>query len=161
MIFGKKNKEGNIALNVSYIDGIKGYFKSQAVQLSLDNELIIKPRIGKSPVVHLNYDQINNVEIISEKDIIEKQKSVVGRAVVGELLLGPLGAIVGGMSGIGDKSKSETHYYLVINYISKDNTTEALSFEIVGASLHSSSFIKELKQRCNIDYNKGNLDMQL
>lgn len=34
----------------------------------------------------------------------QKEKSVVGRALIGGLLLGPVGAIVGGMSGIGTKA---------------------------------------------------------
>ena len=33
----------------------------------------------------------------------QKNKSVVGRAIVGGLILGPVGAIVGGMTGIGQK----------------------------------------------------------
>ena len=35
-----------------------------------------------------------------------KNKSVIGRAVVGGLILGPVGAIVGGMTGIGQKQVS-------------------------------------------------------
>ena len=33
----------------------------------------------------------------------QKNKSVIGRAIVGGLILGPVGAIVGGMTGIGQK----------------------------------------------------------
>ena len=33
----------------------------------------------------------------------QKNKSVIGRAIVGGLVLGPVGAIVGGMTGIGQK----------------------------------------------------------
>lgn len=163
MIFGKKNKEGNIALNVSYIDGIKGVTKNLPVQISLDDstkKLIIKPRMSKKVIAYLNYNQINNVEIVSSKEIIEKQKNVVGRAVIGELILGPVGGIVGGISGTGKKKKTKFCMYLVINYISKDGNTEALSFDI-SASLRYSSFTKELKQRCNIKDNKENHDIQL
>lgn len=45
-----------------------------------------------------------------EQIVAQKSKSVVGRAVVGGLLLGPLGAVVGGMSGIGSKSTKLTDY---------------------------------------------------
>ena len=69
--------------------------------------------------------------------------------LVGGVLLGPLGAIVGGMSGIGNKTKSNTHYFMVINYKSNTEETKVLSFEIVGASLHWSDFIKELRSKIN------------
>ena len=36
--------------------------------------------------------------------IAKKSKSIIGRALLGGVLLGPVGAIVGGMTGIGDKS---------------------------------------------------------
>lgn len=47
----------------------------------------------------INYWGLENQKIIKEK----KSKSIVGRALLGGILLGPLGAIVGGMTGIGDK----------------------------------------------------------
>ncbi len=43
----------------------------------------------------------------AEYETIEKDKSVIGRAIVGGLLLGPVGAIVGGMSGIGTKKETK------------------------------------------------------
>ena len=150
MIFSKKNKEGQRAVNLTYLDGINGYDRGTAIELSLDDEgkqLKIKARIYKNPAVFLSYDQIIEANVISEKDIVEKSKSVLGRAFVGSIFLGPLGTIVGGMSGIGNKQKSETHYFMVINYKSKDGEIKALSFEIVGSSLHWSSFMLELRKR--------------
>ncbi len=151
-LFGKKNKDGNRSVNLSYIDGVEGYNKGTAIALSIDNEnqcLTIKPRVFKNPPVHLKFEQITGVNVVSEKEIIEKSKSTVGRAIVGGVLLGRLGAIVGGMSGIGNKQRSETHYYMVINYKSKNEEIKVLSFEIVGASLHWSSFVEELRSKIN------------
>lgn len=52
----------------------------------------------------LGNDQIKEWSIQRQNNIAyTKKKSVVGRAVVGGLLLGPVGAIVGGMSGVKDK----------------------------------------------------------
>lgn len=149
-IFGKKNKEGNMAVNLNYIDGIESYNKGTAVVLSLNDEnksMEMKARVYKKPPVFLQLEQITGVEVISEKDIIEKGKSTIGRAMVGGVFLGPLGAIVGGMSGIGNKNKSETHYFMIVNYKSKDEEIKVLSFEIVGASLHWSSFVEEFRKR--------------
>lgn len=156
MIFGKKNKLGNRAVNLCFIDGIESYPKNMPIELSMDDSekcLVMKARLDKSkPVVNLKYEQVIAVEVISEKEIIESGKSTVGRALVGGVLLGPLGAIVGGMSGIGNKTKSSRHYFLVVNYKSSNSEeAKALSFEIVGASLHWDSFVKELKTKIKVE----------
>ncbi|MBY6844875.1 hypothetical protein HYI19_08680 [Clostridium botulinum] len=153
-IFSRKNKNGNRSVNLSFVDGIEGYGKGLAVELSINTEkecLTIKSRVVKRPEINLKFEQITGINVVSEKDIIEKNKSTVGRAAAGGVLLGPLGAIIGGMSGIGNKQKSETHYYMVINYMSKDKEVKVLSFEIVGASLHWSSFVKELRSKINVE----------
>lgn len=52
---------------------------------------------------------INYWAFEAQKKITEKKsKSIIGRALVGGLILGPVGAIVGGMTGIGDKEKSKS-----------------------------------------------------
>lgn len=153
MIFGKKNKAGNRSVNLAFIDGIESYSKGVAVELSMDDKeqcLTMRARVFKDkPIIKLKYEQIVAANVVTEKEIIESDKSVVGRAIVGGVLLGHLGAIVGGMSGIGNKTKANTHYFMVINYESNTEETKVLSFEIVGASLHWSDFIKELRSKIN------------
>lgn len=63
---------------------------------------------------------IHNSQIISFKqttksELVYMDKSVIGRAVLGGLILGPLGAVIGGMSGIGTKQKFQDKSYLIIN----------------------------------------------
>jgi len=65
---------------------------------------------------YISYQQIIDMKFVSQKQLAEVDKSVLGRAVVGGLLLGPLGAVVGGLSGVGTKKKNIGDYYLVINY---------------------------------------------
>lgn len=148
-IFSKKNKNGDRSVNLSFVDGIDSYGKGLAVELSFnETELEIKSRIVKNkPIVKLSLEQIIAANCVTEKEIIEKSKSVAGRAIAGGVLLGPLGAIIGGMSGVGNKQKSETHYYMIINYKSRDEEIKVLSFEIVGASLNWASFIEELRTK--------------
>ncbi len=153
-LFGKKNKKGDRSVNLSFVNGIEGYGTGLAIELSINTEkecLTVKSRVVKKPEVNLKFEQITGVNVVSEKEIIEKSKSVAGRAIAGGVLLGPLGAIVGGMSGIGNKQKSETHYYMVINYKSREREIKVLSFEIVGASLHWSSFVEELRSKINAE----------
>ena len=60
MIFGKKNKDGNMAVNLMMVDGLANINKGMAIQVSLNDEtntLIVKERIG-SKKASLSYDKI-------------------------------------------------------------------------------------------------------
>jgi len=163
-LFGSKNKDGSIGTNLSFVDGISTFFKGESVELSLyedDNEIRIRSRINKSKsVVHLKLDKIIRAQFMSEKDIKEKSKSVGGRAIAGGLILGPLGAIIGGMSGIGSKKESITKYYIIINYKSNDKD-KALSFEVVGASLGWDKVLKEINKHLIGEENTLQADIEL
>lgn len=52
----------------------------------------------------IHYSQIVDLKIEEVNSYSDKNKSVLGRAVVGGVLLGGVGAIVGGLSGQGKKS---------------------------------------------------------
>lgn len=149
-IFGSKDKSGNLSCNFSHIDGLQGYSSGIAVNLTQEETMVsIAKRLSKEQPIYLPYTQISAVDVVSENDVTEKNKSVVGRAAVGGILLGPLGAIVGGMSGVGAKKKNEKKYYFVINYRSSSapEETKVISFEIVGASLHWDKFTKALRTK--------------
>ena len=94
-----------------------------------DKILSFEMPFSEAKPITLNYNQITNIDYISETEIINKQKSVCGRAVIGGLALGPLGAIVGGMSGMSTKNKKDIHFYLVINYTSQSGEDDVLIFE--------------------------------
>ena len=65
---------------------------------------------------YISHKQIIDMKFVQEEQFVQKEKSVVGRAVVGGLLLGPTAAIVGGLSGLGTKVKSLGKYLFVINF---------------------------------------------
>ena len=151
MIFGEKDKSGNLAINIASFDGIPQFGRGVALRLVLnesDQQLSIEPRIGKLQPVLLKYSQFTAAEVITKQEIKTKSKSVVGRAAIGGLLLGPLGATIGGMSGIGGKQQTSEKQFLVINYTSSaGGEPKVLSFEIVGATLHLNDFMKALKSK--------------
>jgi len=68
-----------------------------------------------TPLLELHNKQIISFKKASNEELSSTDKSVVGRAVLGGLILGPLGAVVGGMSGV-NKSKLKDIQYLIINY---------------------------------------------
>ncbi|MBS4538204.1 hypothetical protein GOQ27_07000 [Clostridium sp. D2Q-11] len=144
-LFSKKNKDDNVvSTQVKFFDGLDLFFKGELVELSYNKEekkVIIESkfkdkRTGEKKKANLSVDKIKRAEFLNEQEIIEKQKSVGGRAVVGALALGPLGAVIGGMTGIGKKEKKgKLNQYIIINY----DEDKVLSFELPPTNF---SFIK-------------------
>ena len=152
MIFGKKNKSGSPAINIALNEGAPNWIGGSSVRLVLDDDdsqFCIESRTDKRyPPALLKYSQLTAADVVTEQEIKTKSKSVVGRAVIGGLLLGSLGATIGGISGIGNKQQTSEKQYLVINYTSAvGGEPKVLSFEVVGATLHLSDFIKALKNK--------------
>ena len=110
-----------MAKNLFYhIKGLGDNFADQDffdVSLNGDNLEInqIKVRFGKRTILQsyrINAQDILMMDIVSVEQL--KNKSVVGRGVAGGLLFGPLGAVIGGMSGINKQKIKRT---LVIIYL--------------------------------------------
>lgn len=154
-IFGSKDKNGNLACNFMHVDGIPkwgNYDYPVGVCLTQDDakqRLAIAQRLSKVPPKFLPYNQIISIGKVFEEEIIEQNKSVVGRAAVGTLLLGPLGGIIGGLSGTGTKKTKKYRKFFIINYHPADNPDEinVISFEIVGATMHLNKFSKALQSK--------------
>lgn len=77
----------------------------------------------------LKLERVTAAEGVLRTDLLKQDKSVLGRGIVGGLILGPLGAIVGGMSGVGTKDKKGS--FLVINYRSStSDQIEVIIFDL-------------------------------
>lgn len=118
-----------------YCEGIKFYPKYLEVTTAIDYEnkcITIMPKYSKAePTIHIKFEQLIDCETVTNEMITEKGKSVIGRAIVGGILTGGIGAVVGGMSGIGSKKKVKKTYYFAINYKSlNDNEIKVLSFRM-------------------------------
>ena len=147
-IFGNKDKKGNFTINFSSVEDTVLYdYPNTAISATiLDDKIEFKQRVGKKEPIYLMISQITKIGIVNEKQIEEVDKSVVKRAMVGGLLLGPLGAIIGGMDGIGKKEKKKERKFCVINYNS-NNEEKVLPLEIVGATIGIDKFISKIIEK--------------
>lgn len=151
-IFSTKNKDNERTVNFAAGNDIGSITQNTAINATLkDDCLLIVSRLNKKMSASLKYEKITNCEYVTEKDIQEKSKSVLGRAAIGGLLLGPVGAVVGGMSGMtGNKTKTKLRNFIIINYTTGNEETGVVYLEIVGASLNWKAFLTELKGKANI-----------
>lgn len=96
----------------------------------------------------LDLNKIISMDIINEKNIQEKQKSIVGRGIAGAVLFGPAGAIVGGLSGTGKKQKVKTKNVFVISYYGKDNEVKSINFDPGLVIAFVEEFIRDYEDKC-------------
>lgn len=67
-------------------------------------------------IYDIHFSQIINMQKTTSAEIAKTNRSVIGRAVVGGLIMGPLGAIVGGISGTTSKDELMIKQFVIINF---------------------------------------------
>lgn len=122
--------------SATFIDGIAGIPQNTPCLIFANSDLLtIQPlHMKTAPNYNIQMLQITNVAIVTEQEIVEKSKSVIGRGIAGGLLLGPVGAIVGGLSGVPSKKVKTFSFFLVFNYRSADNAEiSTITFQVATA----------------------------
>ena len=109
-------------------EDIAGFSKGYMYDVALYNDHLEITSMQKRKLL-LNYDQITDVFYGGKNELIQKPKSVIGRAVVGGVIFGGIGAIVGATSGTGTKTEKKTHLYFIISYTSSDGEDKYIQFE--------------------------------
>ncbi|WP_057567455.1 hypothetical protein [Paraclostridium sordellii] len=144
-----------IKVITTIVDGLPIPEKSK-VEVKLDEEFIV---INQTKLNGFKFEVINtfkvklenvlDIAVATEKEIIDMNKSVIGRGAVG-MIFGPVGAILGGMSGIGTKKvikKKDTLF--VISYVSKDEEIKNITFKVNDSisKITAKSFALIVKQK--------------
>jgi hypothetical protein len=166
LVFPELSQDLNIGqqiTNWSFDAAIEGFYdrtENSALSIPHGKVNIALHTHGIQVWTGLTFFPIHNAQIISlntasKGEIVSAGKSVVGRAVVGGLILGPLGAVIGGMSGIGTKEQFVDKHYIIINYWDID-TKSAQSLLISGDANQIYSFIRrhEKEKQINVSENR-------
>lgn len=118
-IFNGKNKSGMYEVFLTTSCPVGDIPAGAGVKVCADTDrraVVIKTMANVERV--LPCDKVTGAIHTTSTEIEQKSKSVAGRAVLGGVVLGPVGAIVGGMTGIGSKAKKKVVSYVIINYTS-------------------------------------------
>lgn len=89
------------------------------------------------------YGDIINISRRQYTETELKEKSVLKRAVVGGVLTGGIGAIVGGMTGIGSKKKTNKIYVVEIDYVTRGVRNTVLLQDI--SLIHTEKFLDSIR----------------
>jgi hypothetical protein len=122
-------------------------------KVTLDESyIIIEELVGifKKKIVNtfkIKHNKIITIEVLTEKNISEKSKSVVGRGLTGAVLFGPAGLILGGLSGTGTKKKIKTKEVFNISYYDRNNEIKSILFNAPGvAAIQAMSFARKYNE---------------
>lgn len=108
--------------------GIPGLEPKRIVRLFFsDDRLII--RSGKQ-TFELNYDKVTAIKAARKTDLIQKNKSVIGRGVVGGLAFGGIGAIVGALSAVGGKKATKGNILIVYYKADGQDEPQPMAFDL-------------------------------
>lgn len=154
----------NIKMNRSRVDKSKGIYArvkgTHIYGLPVQNGALVELTVESGFVMFtapsfsakIDRDKIRAASAMTQSDFAKQDKSVIGRALVGGMLAGQVGAVVGGMSGIGTKNKNGG--FLVINYI---NTVGELAVVVVNVFVISSAM--QVAQQINRTGNVGTINL--
>lgn len=108
--------------------GIPGLEQKKIVKLFFaDDRLII--RSGKQ-TFELNYDKVTAIKAARKTDLIQNNKSVIGRGVVGGLAFGGVGAIVGALSAVGGKKATKGNLLIIYYKPDEQNESQPMAFDL-------------------------------
>lgn len=159
MGFLKSTKGSIISDYFKLIEDVGTFKKGFAYDVALYEDHLEVTSLQKQKLL-LNYSQITDVFYGIETELTKKQKSPIGRAVIGGLLFGKTGAVVGAVSGSGEKSVKTYHTYFIISYRSSTGEDCYLQFEDT-RKYKGNKLQKKLKELANIQNEQSKSEIQL
>lgn len=145
-----RSKKGSIISDYFKLqEDVAGFSKGYMYDVALYDDHLEITSMQKRKLL-LNYDQITDVFYGFETELVEKPKSVIGRAAVGGILFGGAGAVIGAVSGTGTKTEKELHRCFIISYTSSDGEDKYIQFEDT-RKYKGNKLYKKLKDLAHIE----------
>lgn len=93
-------------------------------------------------------ERLLTADVVTDNLFVEKNKSVIGRGIVGGLLFGPAGVLLGGLSGLGTKQVlGGSDIPLIIAYANKEGEIQNIIFGVAAHKMNElRNFISEFQQ---------------
>lgn len=108
--------------------GIPSLEQKKIVRLFFaDDRLII--RSGKQ-TFELNYDKVTAIKAARKTDLVQKNKSVIGRGVVGGVAFGGVGAVVGALSAVGGKKATKGNLLIIYYKPDEQDEPQPVAFDL-------------------------------
>lgn len=95
---------------------------------------------AKGSSFKLAKSKIIDLAVMTDTQVQNQYTSSIGGAVAGSLILGPLGAVIGGRSK--QKSAKTTNHFLIFTYL-KDGENQYISFNVTDKILRAKAFINK------------------
>lgn len=141
-----RRKEQGIILQFqsTHVYGIPNIKTGDNCEVVLKKDALL---FNDTQIIPVDRFQYSEHVIETEMKLTEHQKSVILRALAGGILLGPIGAIVGGISGVGSKKKEEEkeQNYIQISYTNKEGDFIQALF----LTKYNQAFCKGLAKKIN------------
>lgn len=119
--------------------------------ITVEDDAVRIKAIDKNEVL-IPYSQIRDVQYVRAIEEYEGRKSVVGRAVVGGLIFGPVGAVVGGIDGTGKKKKTKTRMFVLVTCLTSEGDEIEIPLEVgSGTSLKVPKVINEIRDKSGLE----------
>ncbi|MFD1179204.1 hypothetical protein ACFQ3W_23325 [Paenibacillus puldeungensis] len=140
---------------VSLVDGLPLADENAQLEITFDDYFLMitehKMQGFKKVVVNMFKIPLENIVdtvITTQREIVDKQKSVIGRGIVGGVIFGGAGLILGGMSGIGSKKKTQISDVYIVSYVSSAGEVKNIIFSMPPMMVSvTKKFDKEFKSR--------------
>lgn len=145
-----KSKKGSIISDYFMLLEDVGQLRAGSmIEIALyDEKLELSAPISSAPI-SLSYAQVTDIYYGTETEIREKNKSVIGRALIGGVLFAGAGAVVGAISGVGSKKEKVKKNLLIISYTSSSGEDKFLKFEDT-RHYKGNKIYHKLKDLCNV-----------
>ncbi|TPG71140.1 hypothetical protein EEL31_23720 [Brevibacillus laterosporus] len=127
-----------------HVTGLENIQQGEEVNFSA-----YKDKIVINNKITLPLQRVKKTQVYDGQQILEYEKSVIKRALIGGLITGGIGAIVGGLSGIGTKKKVQELVYLSVEFVNKNEQEQALLFAVADPSLTVQGTLNQMSKKFN------------